>query len=198
MDQANTIRTPIAIVALCLTLAALPSAFKSIAIKQTNIDVIARFLAQHTDQRDFIVVNPWFYGLTFQHYYRGAASWKTMPALEPIKVHRYDLLMERMAADNPNDQLFESIRSTLRDGGHVWIVGGLAAPPDGTEAPELPPAPGGPHGWYSGDYLAAWTLQLGAFLRSHDVDVSQIDLPLERPASGYESADLYSLEGWNH
>lgn len=179
-----------------ITAAASPVALKEIAVRQTNIDVIAEIVARQSTPGDLIVVNPWFFGLTFQHYYSGTADWTTVPPLEEIGIHRYDLLMEKMASAEPLRPLLDSISTRLSAGKRVWIVGHFAAPPRGQPSASVLPAPNGPHGWYSGDYVVAWTLQLGHFIDSHGVTATPVDLHLQQPISSYEAAALYSLAGW--
>src|SRR5437899_633264 len=61
-------------------------------VRQTNVDLLAASLGERAAKDDLIVVTPWYMGITFERYYRGAAPWKTVPPLESHSFHRYDLI----------------------------------------------------------------------------------------------------------
>ncbi len=185
------------VAAICfVALAAVPTSARELTVRQTNLDVMARHLGVAAGPSDFIVVNPWFYGLPFNWYYRGQTTWTTLPPLPPALVHRYDLLIQRTAEPDPNAAVYTSIEETLRAGNHVWMVGVVALPRDG----EVVSAPTAMRVQlqtrYTGDYVNAWTLQLGAWLTAHGVTVAPVDLGLRRTVSVYEDATLYRLSGW--
>jgi hypothetical protein len=142
------------------------------------------------------VINPWFFALPFNWYYRGQTTWNTIPPLPPALVHRYDLLIQQTGEPDPNAAVYTSMEATLRAGHHVWMVGVVALPGNGTVDP-APRATGvAPQTRYTGDYVSAWTLALGAWLSSHGVTVAPVDLGLRLPVSVYENATLYKLSGW--
>ena len=70
--------------------------------RQTNIDLIAAQLREQAGPNDLILVYPWYCGITFNRYYHGAAPWTTLPALSDPRIHRYDLLKEKLAARRPD------------------------------------------------------------------------------------------------
>lgn len=51
----------------------LPAAYREASLRMTNVDRIAQHLAGHAGPRDLILVNPWFYGISFHRYYQGEA-----------------------------------------------------------------------------------------------------------------------------
>jgi hypothetical protein len=186
------------VAAVCVVaLAAVPTTGRELAVRQTNLDVIARHVGVAGGPNDFIVINPWFFSLPFNWYYRGQTPWSTVPPLPPDLVHRYDLLVERTAEPDPNAAVYTSIEETLRAGNHVWMVGVVAVPRDGKIVPEPRSTRVQPQMRYSGDYVNAWTLQLGAWLSSHGVTVVPVDVGLRRTVSAYEDATLYKLSGWH-
>jgi len=67
----------------------------AITERQTNIDIVARTVAARAASTDLIVVAPWQFGVTFQRYYRGPASWVTIPSIADHQVHRYDLIKSK-------------------------------------------------------------------------------------------------------
>lgn len=173
-----------------------PFAWRQSNERLTNLDLIASWLEQHSNKEDFIVVNPWFYGVTFQRYYQGATPWSTLPPMEELKLHRYDILKEKMMRKAPLEPIFNAMAKALSSGNRVWLVGNLAFPPEGQSAPSLPPAPNGPHGWYSDDYLGTWTIQLGDFISSNVSTTEAVSIPSNRSINPYENVRLTVFKGW--
>jgi hypothetical protein len=184
------------VAALAIVLAAAPNTWREIQPRQTNVDVIASALQQSASPDDLIVVNPWYCGITFGHYYRGHTPWMSMPPFGQLDLHRYDLLKALMASERPLQPVLEAMTRTLGAGHRVWLVGDLVVPPPGQAPPALRPAPHGPGGWNSGDYLIGWTLQLGHFVRSHVAHGRQVSLPIDQPVSVSENPTLMVFEGW--
>jgi len=183
-------------VSLLVAAVAIPLAWNQASLRQTNIDFIAEQLGKQGSREDFVVVIPWYYGVTFQNYYRGDTRWSTAPPIQDLKVTRYDLLKEQMTLDRPLQPVFESIERSLKAGARVWIVGDLVAPREGQLPPSLPIAPNGPHGWYSGDYLGVWNLELGYFIKLHSVSAQRVNMQLDQPVNPYEQAPVLLFSGW--
>src|SRR5205823_14033236 len=116
---------------------------------------------------DLIVIAPWQYAISFGRYYRGATPSITLPAIGDLRVHRYDLLREKMLAEHPIDDVLEKIQQTLAGGNRVWIVGAIRLPAEGRPPRFLRPAPDPNAGWNNLAYSDAWLEQLGAFVRAH-------------------------------
>jgi hypothetical protein len=173
----------------------LPSAYGAAKLRMTNVDWIALRLEERTDARDLILVNPWFYGVSFHRYYQGRAPWMTIPSLEDHRMHRYDLLMARMATNAPLHDVFGAIRETLRSGHRVWLVGKYDLPPDGRPPPVLAPAPQGSRwGWRDAPYVRSWSLQISDYLHRHTQGEQEI--AVERSGvSGLESLPLREFRG---
>ncbi len=169
---------------------------------QTDVDQVARHLARSAAPQDLVVVDPWFHGVSFNRYYRGAARWLTLPDLADHRIHRYDLLKVRMAADHPIDDVLAAVAATLRSGHRVWRVSDVPWPLPGEAVPVLPPAPHSKAGWHDRPYVIAWSLALAAFLDCHaaraaDVaDIADIAVPAEGAANGLEDLSLVVAEGW--
>jgi hypothetical protein len=162
----------------------------------SNAGTIASRLNDSVEPGDYIVITPWFYGITFGHYYRGKGEWTTAPPIQETSLTRYDLLKEEMIKPEPLMPVFSGIERALTSGKRVWVVGTLMAPPPDQPPPSLPPAPNGPHGWYSGDYLQVWILQLGSYLQSHAGTAAETTPASSQPVSQYEKATLWEFQGW--
>ena len=165
--------------------------------RQTNIDVIAARLREQAKTNDLILVYPWFFGVTFNRYYAGATPWTTLPALVDLRVHRYDLLKERLAATAPIKPVLDQIARTLASGNRLWIVGDLPAPEAGETAPPgLPPAPEGPQGWFDVPYSYVWGRQAEHFIAAHGGRTEPVSTGSGDSVNLYEKASLAVVSGW--
>jgi hypothetical protein len=164
--------------------------------RQTNIDLTARKLEEVAKPRDLIVLNPWFYGITFNWYYHGATAWVTSPMMSDHRVHRFDLLKAKMMALNPIDDLREVIGRTLQSGNRVWFVGGVQFLPLEESPLLLPPAPSSEFGWSLDAYADSWSQQLGLFLREHSLIGQFLPIGTGQPVNDLENVPLLVIEGW--
>ena len=48
-------------------------------VRFTNIDLVAARLNKLVAKEDFVIVTPWYYGISFERYYRGPGDWVTVP-----------------------------------------------------------------------------------------------------------------------
>ncbi len=192
-------------VVVLLAAQAVPLA-RSAALRQTNVDRVARQVASAAAPGDLVVVDPWYFGVSFNRYYRGTARWVTLPDLPDHRIHRYDLLKVRMAARHPIDDVLAEVTATLRSGHRVWLVGGYKTlrPNDDLSflqpLPELPPAPQTPDGWHDRPYTLAWSRELTVFLELHagllkPVAISPGERAGER-ANPLEDLPLTVAGGW--
>ena len=170
----------------------------SIIERQTNIDIIARTVAARAAPSDLIVVAPWQFGVAFQHYYRGPASWVTIPEIADHQLHRYDLMKIKMISTSPIDDLAKAVRATLVSGNRVWFVGGLNLPPPEEGPMMLPPAPGSRFKWDNRAYTASWWQQLSVSAVLHVKRVDSVTLPAPEPTriNYLEEAPLTVVQGW--
>ena len=74
---------------------------------------------------DLILINPFPFGISFQHYYRGAARIETIPPLSDLRSHRADLLKEKMMSAEPLAPVLQEMEETLRNGRTIWLIGSL-------------------------------------------------------------------------
>ena len=165
--------------------------------RQTNLDLVAARLREQAKPKDLILVYPWYYGVTFNRYYTGAAPWTTLPALADSRIHRYELLKEQLAATAPIKPVLDRIAQTLAAGNRLWIVGALPAPgPGETEPPDLPLAPDGPQGWFDVPYSYVWGRQAEHFIAAHGGRTEVVPLGFGDSVSAYEKASLAVVTGW--
>ena len=168
-------------------------------VRLTNVDTLANTLAQRAAAGDLIVVNPWFCGVSFDHYYQGAAAWTGLPDVKDYKVHRYDTLKEMMMMREPAEAIrgvCDKMEATLKSGKRLWLVTGPIGSTDTGSPPRLLPAPTGPSGWYFIYYGVGWSKLAGGFIGSHAQNLHGVELAADGPVSPYEDLKLLVVEGW--
>ena len=121
---------------------AVPFARRDLNWRFTNVDLVAQRLLSEAGPDDFIIVSPWYCGITFDRYYKGPASWNTLPPLKDHSTHRFDLVREQMQKKDVIQAVFRQIAATLQSGHRVWVVGTMDIPKSGALMPaDLPPVP---------------------------------------------------------
>jgi hypothetical protein len=179
----------------------LPVARRDLDYRFTNIDTWSRGLTAEASPEDFILVMPWFYGITFDHYFHGATPWTTIPPLTDHSTHRYDLVRVEIQETNVMRPVLEKITATLQSGHRVWLfapLGLLKIPVPGTLPPvDLPPAPLPGSGWADDPYSMVWSMQAMQFISSN----SRLFGLVKNPNAGQriaENMELFLAEGWKN
>jgi hypothetical protein len=140
---------------------------------------------------DYVIVHPFYCGVTFNRYYKGAAPWTTLPPLEDYTLQRWDLFMAKMQTKDPIAPVIERITSTLQSGNRVWLVGNF--PFDKRPLEEIRPAPNDPLGGSEGRYSFYWGVQVTQFLSAHSQSKVLVMAPSTMSAFDY-SGPLYGAE----
>jgi hypothetical protein len=184
-------------VALATAGIAVPCAYRSLTARLTNVDLVARRLAATASRGDFIVVAPWYSGLTFDRYYKGAAAWSTLPPLKDHSRHRYDLVRAQLQNPNAIRPVLEQIAATLQAGHVVWVAGQMHIFPPGTPAPDdLPPAPLPGSGWSGAPYQRVWLSQVACFLADHSAQLDRVPSSAVGEVNPNEELELVRASGW--
>ncbi len=186
--------------ALVLALAALSAwpAWRQVRVRQTNVDLVAAKLRQAARPDDLIVVTPWYNGISFARYYRGAAPWRTVPPIEFHQFHRYDLIKDQMTVpdqDEPIQPLLDQISQALGKGHRVWVVGAVAFPKAGEPVPQLPPAPDEKWGWYNEAYVQAWSQKVSGYLQARSRRWEKVTVERRGDVNSFEDLPLTVFEG---
>ncbi len=188
-------RVALAAVALVVIV---PPAVERVGLRQTNVDRIARHLTPTVGRDDLVVVNPWWLGLTFARYYRGEATFLTLPPIADLTVHRYDLLKARMVSSEPLAGLHGAIVDRLKTGRRGGLRGSsqpfFVSP--GQRPPVLPPAPGAPSGWLDHPYADAWAMQTGFLVQNAALTWRIVPVPQDGLVQPLESVGAIVVEGW--
>ncbi|HBL28641.1 MAG TPA: hypothetical protein DD490_17535, partial [Acidobacteria bacterium] len=121
-DSPAPVRIARVAAALLLVAALTATAVDTARKRMTNVDQVARVLEQKTRPGDLIVINEWYFGISFHRTWRGETRWTTVPALADHRMHRFDLLKEKMQSADPLREVRQEIRSTLEGGRSVWLV----------------------------------------------------------------------------
>jgi len=172
------------------------ASWKEITQRQTNIDLVAQKIEQEAGSGDLVIVNPWSVGISFDRYYHGPARWLTVPNISDHRIHRYDLVKEKMMSATPLEDLKHEIVTTLHGGNRVWVVGTLA-PPENPGVPLFPfPAPDPEFGWQHMIYREAWTRQLRDFMNRHARQARCLIEPMAN-VNPLENVPLWLVDGEN-
>jgi len=178
-------------------LIAVPFTGRDLNCRFTNVDVIAQSLAAAASPEDFVIVNPWHCGISFERYFKSATPWTTLPPLADHGSHRYDLVRAQMQNPAALAPVLERISTTLRAGQRVWVVGWMEIPtPDAKPPTPLPPPPLKYSGWSDMPYAITWAAQTSHFLRQHTRTFEQVKIPPPGKINPNEDLKLFIAEGW--
>src|ERR1019366_5685145 len=83
---------------------------------------------------DYVVVTPWYLGISFDRYYKGAAVWDTLPPVADHSTYRFDLAQAATENNHASQLVLDRIANTLQSGRRVWIVGLMDIPSPGNHA----------------------------------------------------------------
>jgi hypothetical protein len=173
-----------------------PSVYRATQIRLTNVDLMTATIAGHAEKSDLIVVDNYFYAISFNRYYHGQAPWISVPDLKDVSLHRWDLLTDTMRMAKPIEPVLERIDRTLKSGHNVFVVG--FAPPrhPSSPPPDLPPAPNKPSGWILWPYMGSWTSQVAYTAQAHASHGMIISAPCQQPVSAVENVHALVVSGW--
>jgi hypothetical protein len=163
----------------------------AVKCRQTNVDLIAATLSSEVAPNDYVIVHPFYCGVTFKRYYKGAAPWTTLPPVEDYTLQRWDLLEAKMQTKDPIASVIDRIASTLQSGNRVWLVGNI--PFDERPLQEILPPPNDPSGGSEGRYSLYWGVQVTQFLSAHCRQRAVVMAPSTMTAFDY-SGPLYGAE----
>ena len=166
----------------------------AVKCRQTNVDLIAARLSAEVAPNDYVIVHPWYCGVTFKRYYKAAAPWTTLPPLEDYALERYDLLKAKMQTKDPIAPVIDRITSTLQSGNRVWLVGNI--PFSRKPLPEILAAPNNPWGWFDEPYSFYWGVQVTQFLSAHCWRAAVVIPPSTNCVNPFENLPLVEVAGW--
>ena len=165
----------------------------------SSVNIYAQALTTKAAPQDYIIVEPWFFGITFSHYFKGETPWDTLPPLSDHTTHRFDLVQLQLQNTNAIAPVLQKIAQTLQSGHRVWILadnGWMGVPGAGLNPPaSLPPAPLPDTGWADWPYARTWAAQVAVFLSNHSNEFNQLK-PLSNDRYITEDMVLFVADGW--
>jgi hypothetical protein len=166
----------------------------------TNVDVLTRQLMSEVAPEDFVVVTPWYCGISFNRYFNSSTPWATLPPMTDHSVHRYDLVRIQMQDTNAIQPVLDKIALTLNSGRRVWVVseaGLMGIPEPGTPSPyNLPPPPLPGYGWSGLPYTLEWASQAAHFISNHSQRFEPVKIAPPGNLHISENLDLFVASGW--
>jgi hypothetical protein len=186
------------LLAIVVAVSSFPLALTQTEVRQTNIDLVAEKLTHLAGKEDYVVVAPWTVGISFQRYYRGGAFWTTMPPMEFLKFHRYDLLQAKMSSTNADVVIgpaLKNIQRTLERGHRVWIVGEPWTPEPWERPSDAKAAACLPARFGEVNSPAAWSQKVWEVLQAHSREMRTVPLDSEQPVFRLENLPVRVVEG---
>lgn len=182
-------------------LIAAPVAHHDLSLSRfTNVDRLSRRLTAEASPDDFVLVTPWYCGISFERYFKSPTPWTTLPPLADHSTHRYDLVRSQMQDTNAIQPVLDQVAATLRSGRRVWVVseaGLMDIPEPGTPSPyHLPPPPLPNWGWSGVPYTLQWVSQTAHFLGNHSRQFERVKDPEPGKQRLTENLDLFVASGW--
>jgi hypothetical protein len=169
-------------------------ALPAVKCRQTNVDLVAALLSNEVAPNDYVIVHPFYCGVTFQRYYKAAAPWTTLPPLEDYTLQRYDLLKAKMQTQAPIAPVIDRVTSTLQSGNRVWLVGNI--PFTEEPLPKILPAPNNPWGWREQPYSFYLGAQVTQFLSAHCQRSAVVMAPSTNCVNPFENLPVFVVTGW--
>jgi hypothetical protein len=165
-------------------------------IRLTNVDLTANLIAREAGPSDLVVVDNFFYSVSFARYYHGKAPFLSVPSIADRSLHRWDLLKECMTQVSPTKSVLDRIDETLKNGHTVFVVGFAAKNRAGSMPPDLPPAPLTEAHWAVSPYLINWAFQVAYVVQTHALHGNLISVPCDQPLSEGETVHAFYVNGW--
>jgi hypothetical protein len=175
---------------------ATPLVYEASNVRLTNIDLTANAIAQHAQPSDLVVVDNFFYAVSFHRYYHGKAPCLSVPGVSDLGLHRWDLLKSKMSQSQPLKPILDRIEQTLQSGHAVYVVGFAPLTRTESQPPDLAPAPQTASRWQLGPYIVRWTSQIAYAVQAHAVHGMIISVPCGQPVSEGERVRAFVVSGW--
>ncbi len=153
---------------------AVPFAAHDLNCRFTNVDLVVKRLMKEISPQDYVVVTPWYLGISFDRYYKGAAVWDTLPPVADHSTYRFDLAQAATENSPASQPVLDRIANTLQSGHRVWIVGLMSIPSPGRRA----------------------ATEEGQFIAEHSQSFEPVQLKIKGLTSDYEEESLLVASGW--
>ncbi len=173
-----------------------PLALQATSVRLTNVDLTTTAVAERAGPEDLVVVDNYFYGISFYRYYQGKAPWVSVPEVNDFTLHRWDLLTDSMRRPRPIQTVLDRIDQTLKAGHDVYVVG-FALTNRGAAPPvDLPAAPAHGSDWTLWPYVRRWTMQIAYTVQTHGVHGKVVPVRCGQSISVAEDVHAIVVSGW--
>jgi hypothetical protein len=188
-------RPALAVLAVLLSI---PFCHEGVLMRQSNVDLVALKLKASAQPGDLILISQWYFGLSLRRYL-DEKRWTSVPPIADFRVHRYDLLKERMVSAHPIAGLEDQIRRTLRGGHALWVAGMFHFQPPGSGPPQVFPLYRGGIKMADAKYCDSWVTQISEMIRTNGCDISPVPIPVpgDTPVNPIETISLRVIRGWH-
>jgi hypothetical protein len=191
----RTLKQAVLIAVLLLAIVSAPAAWDTVRTRATSIDLVAQVLKRNAGPKDVVLTMPWYYGVTLGRYY-DRQKFTTVPPLNDVSIHRYDLVQRAMESSDPIAGLMRDMEQALRNGNTVWTIGEIILPENNEPVPFLPPYTPG-NGYSDSDYLTSWSMQIAVFLAGHAKNFDVVKVPDAGPVTPLENPKVVAVSGWH-
>jgi hypothetical protein len=165
--------------------------------RRTNIDLIAIQLQREASPKDLIILNPFWYTISFSYYYKGDTPWLALPGVTPdLAVDPYPTVYDLMSLKDPMQPIFVRMRETLERGNRIWFVGSFMVPKRKTRLLTLGPAPDPTYHWNNGVFVTSWSLRVGDFVQTHTLHKTSSIISSSQKVNEFENIPLVVVSGW--
>jgi hypothetical protein len=183
--------------AIALVVAAWSPVSSAVSIRRTNLDIVADTLRARAGKDDLVIVDPWYYAVSLQRYYKGETPVVTIPPVGELGgIHRYDLVKASMADTAAQSRVIDSMTKTLRGGGAIWVVGGIERVQDTSMLHYPGPPPLETSGWFVGPYAAFWSRRTGYLLTKCAAENRAVPDVNNGSINPLENCSLFVYRGW--
>jgi hypothetical protein len=171
-----------------------PLAYQATNVRLTNVDFTAKIIAEHAQVEDLVVVDYYFYAISFQRYYHGQAL--AVPDVSDLSLHRWDLSSQTMDRPHPVEPILKRIEETLRAGHDVYVAGLAPINHETVAPPDLPTVSQNNFGRILWPYVRRWSSQVAYTAQAHASRGVIIPILPKGPISTAENIRAFAVSGW--
>lgn len=160
--------------------------------RMSDMDLVAQSVTASAGADDYVLIQPWHLGISFEYFYRGVAPWSTIPSLTDLHTHRVDLVRDSLMNPQGAQVLVDRVGKCLDAGGRVWYIGHPQLPPPGRMIRPIPTPLEVGGGISPADTF--WAYHIGYEMVKRGAKVTRVDPPTKQLLSDYEAPPLYRIE----
>jgi len=153
----------------------IPFAIRDLNCRFSNMDIAVSRLEAECSPQDYVLVTPWYLGISFSHYSHGMVNWDSLPPVADHSTYRFDLVpVSSIELARLTQPVLDRAADTLKAGHRVWVLGWMTVPAAHRRA----------------------STELGRLLAEHSLVFAPVDLKIAGQTSDYENVVLVQASGW--